>query len=158
MRVSVLVLILMIFAGSCKNKNVHEQIAAPINKTKPDTAVSRAARVENGEPVIKVTKPEINQPIGSPLQIKGKAMGSWFFEGSAPVKLVNENNKEIVKGVITTTEDWTTKDFVNFSGKLSFDLPENSKSGFLILAKSNPSGLAERNESIKIPVRFSSEE
>ena len=33
-----------------------------------------------------------NQIIAGPFQISGKARGSWFFEASFPIKLVDENN------------------------------------------------------------------
>lgn len=102
---------------------------------------------------IEVTSPSPHSTITSPLTIKGKARGSWFFEASAPVQLVNQKNEVIAESYIQANEDWMTEDFVPFSGSLKFP-DSNTKSGFLILKKSNPSGLPEQSDEVKIPVNL----
>ena len=146
----------MIILVSCKNGNTQEQISAPITNKNNDSTPKSPKFVE-ADSIIRVKTPIANQLITSPLQITGKARGSWFFEGSAPVKLMNQNNDVMAEGIITAQSDWMTKDFVDFKGELSFTPSENSKTGILVFSKSNPSGLPANDKFYKIPLKFSSE-
>ncbi len=102
---------------------------------------------------IKVTKPLANEEISSPLVVEGTAKGTWFFEASASVKVVDEKGTELGSGSIQAVGNWMTEDFVPFKGKISFD-KTLSKTGFLIFENSNPSGLKENAEEFKLPVKF----
>jgi len=106
---------------------------------------------------ITVSSPLPGDSLTSPLVIKGQARGSWFFEGSAPVMLVDWDGRIIAQKYVMTTEDWMTSDLVSFEGVLDFSLePENRvyPRGTLILQNDNPSGFPEQDRSIEIPVRF----
>lgn len=111
-------------------------------------------------PLIEVSYPQPNGLISSPLSIKGKARGYWFFESVAPVTLVDWDGLIIAQGHIQAMDDWMTEDFVNFEGVLEFKKPEMAsktdfgKKGTLILKKDNPSGLPENDSYIEIPVSF----
>jgi spore germination protein GerM len=50
-----------------------------------------------------------------------------------------------------------TTDFVPFSARLKFNAGD-SKTGFIVLQRDNPSSLTENNYSIKVPVTFSQDE
>ena len=102
---------------------------------------------------ISVDAPLINALVTSPLEIKGKARGGWFFEASFPVKIVDANNNLLGQWHAEAQDEWMTTDFVPFKAELSFSAPE-TKMGFLILSRDNPSGLPENDEEIKIPVVF----
>lgn len=106
------------------------------------------------EGMIVVKQPEQNEVISSPLRIAGEAKGYWFFEGVAPVKLVNEDYRELANGIIKATGEWMTEDFVPFEGQLEFS-STGEKSGYLIFNKSNPTGKPEHDRSYRMPVRFS---
>jgi len=103
--------------------------------------------------LIQITKPRPNETIQSPLEIKGEARGYWFFEASFPVRLVEENGRELGRGIAQALSDWMTEDFVPFETVLEFEVPETDK-GVLILEKDNPSGLPENADELRIPVRF----
>ncbi len=98
--------------------------------------------------------------ITSPLSLKGKARGNWFFEGSAPVTLVDWDGKIIAQGTVTAEGEWMTTDFVPFVGTLEFISPYTAgdqdfmKRGSLIFKKDNPSGLPENDDALEIPVLF----
>mgnify|MGYP001578377734 FL=1 len=96
--------------------------------------------------------------IVSPMVVKGKARGNWFFEASFPVILTNWDGKIIAQGIAQAGEDWMTTDFVPFEATLEFVKPEFigdfSKRGFLILKKDNPSGLPEHDDALEITVWF----
>jgi len=99
-----------------------------------------------------VISPKQNEIITSPLKIQGNIVGSWFFEGSMPVKLVNNMNEVIASGLASSDQDWMTEKPIPFSASLEF--LTNATSGFLIISKDNPSGLPENDGFIKLPVRF----
>ena len=105
------------------------------------------------QPEVRVDSPAKGSLVTSPLRITGQARGSWFFEASFPVTLVDANDKVLVQGIAESQGDWMTKNFVKFEAKLEFKAPATAK-GFLILRKDNPSGLPEHDASFSVPVRF----
>lgn len=102
--------------------------------------------------------PQPEQEITSPLIIKGRARGVWFFEASFPLILTDWDGRIIAESFATAKTDWMTEDFVQFEGILEFETPENigdfSKRGSLILKKDNPSGLPENDDALEISVYF----
>lgn len=97
--------------------------------------------------------PSPNEIIKSPLTIRGQALGTWYFEGDFPVKLLDEYNKEITVSFATALEEWMTESFVPFEAVIEFENTTTSK-GTLILEKDNPSGLPEHADQLVIPVQF----
>ena len=109
------------------------------------------------EDLIQVETPRANETISSPLVIKGKARGAWFFEASFPVKLYDGQGKLLAATTAQAKSDWTSEDFVPFEAKLEF-LPPETEKGTLVLEKDNPSGLAENADELRMPVFFSQED
>ncbi|MDD3285553.1 MAG: Gmad2 immunoglobulin-like domain-containing protein [Patescibacteria group bacterium] len=103
--------------------------------------------------------PRPNQNISSPLTVKGRARGSWFFEASFPIVLTDWDGKIIAQGIAQAQGDWMTSDFVPFEATLSFtaDKSAYSNRGSLILKKDNPSGLASLDAALEIPVMIAAE-
>lgn len=103
--------------------------------------------------LIIVDNPRPNSNISSNVNISGKARGTWFFEASFPISLIDLNNKEIVSGMANAQSDWMTEDFVPFSANLiipgSFSGPAE-----LILKKDNPSGDSSKDDNLIIPVNI----
>jgi hypothetical protein len=91
------------------------------------------------------------QEITSPLVVEGEAKGSWFFEGNMPIKILDEAGNILGTSYVMAKTDWMTEDYVAFKGEINFATPTGGK-GFLVIAKDNPSGLAENDKEIKIPV------
>jgi hypothetical protein len=113
-----------------------------------------AGSVSTGkEDLIQVRIPKPNQLVKSPLTIKGEAKGNWFFEASFPIRITDENGKELGTAIAQALSDWMTEDFVSFEALIEFQTPETKK-GFLILEKDNPSGLPENADELRVPVRF----
>ncbi|MCX6785056.1 MAG: hypothetical protein NTV81_03970 [Candidatus Komeilibacteria bacterium] len=102
---------------------------------------------------ILVDLPTVGQVISSPLIIKGQASGSWFFEASFPVKLVDANNNVLGITQAQTQADWMTENLIPFEAKLIFNKP-TTVTGRLILSKDNPSGLSEYDQSFSVPILF----
>lgn len=91
--------------------------------------------------------------VQSPLKVAGEARGTWYFEASFPVKLVDGNGQQLAAAPAQARGDWMTADFVPFEAVLNFDAPQTA-TGFLVLEKDNPSGLTQNAESFSVPVRF----
>lgn len=92
--------------------------------------------------------------IESPLEIRGRARGSWFFEGDFPILLKDADGDIIARSFVTAADEWMTTDFVAFSGSLSFTKPTPGSRGTLVFVKDNPSDQAELDDSTAIPVFF----
>lgn len=103
---------------------------------------------------IQITSPLKNDSITSPLQIEGEARGSWFFEASFPVQIVDDDGNQLGYGSAQAVGDWQTNDFVDFMAQITFE-NGNKSSGFLVLQNDNPSGLEDLKKEIRIPVNFS---
>lgn len=104
-----------------------------------------------------VNSPKVGESISSPLNISGLARGTWFFEASFPVFLIDWDGKIIAQGIATAKGDWMTTDFVPFEATLTFTIDKNtySNKGSLILKKDNPSGLPENDDALEFPVYLS---
>lgn len=103
--------------------------------------------------LIIVTIPEPEQLISSPLEIEGMARGTWFFEATFPVELLDGNDNIIVQHFAQAEGEWMTEEFVPFSAIIDFEKPDTA-SGTLLLIKNNPSETEGYNASIEIPVSF----
>lgn len=99
-----------------------------------------------------IKSPLRNELVTSPLKVEGQVGGAWFFEGSLPIKLVDNNDQQIVAGVAVAEDDWMTDKPVRFSANLVFST--KATSGYVILSKDNPSGLAANSGFIRVPVKF----
>lgn len=124
-----------------------------INQTRERTGAIHVIDENDVTNLIQISSPGPNQQITSPLTIEGKARGSWFFEADFPVRLLDENGNLLAQGIAMTRSDWMTDEFVPFGAELRFDAAD-TKRGTLILQKDNPSGLAEHNQELRIPVVF----
>jgi len=93
-----------------------------------------------------------NQGISSPVTIKGKARGGWFFEATFPVELVDTNGNIIVSTTAQALGDWATTSFVDFIATFEYTKSTSTDRALLILSKDNPSDNPDFEQSIFIPV------
>ncbi len=100
---------------------------------------------------IKITNIEPNQAVSSPIKITGQARGTWFFEGSFPVKLISESGEQLATGTAQAEGDWMTENFVNFNVNLTYGATTSTKA-ILIFEKDNPSGLLANEAAFALPV------
>lgn len=116
--------------------------------------------IEEGlpEPVetslIRVDSPLPGATISSPLVVRGEARGQWYFEADFPVRLLDATGRELAVVPAQAQGEWMTTDFVPFEALLNF-ATSTTDTGFLVLEKSNPSGLPENADEVRVPVRFS---
>lgn len=108
--------------------------------------------------LIVLDSPLPSDKIKSPLVVKGRARGNWFFEGSFPVILANWDGLIIAEGIAQAEGDWMTEDFVDFSATLNFTGPQLYDRASLILKKDNPSGLSENDDAFEVSLTFAEAE
>lgn len=126
------------------------QVKAPENGDGLEADVADAPEHE----LIAVFTPRAGDAVKSPLTIMGEARGTWFFEATFPVVVVDWDGRIIGEGYATAQDNWMTEDFVPFSATITFIAPELYNRGAIILQKSNPSGLPEYDDALEIPVTF----
>ncbi|KKS59837.1 MAG: hypothetical protein UV27_C0022G0017 [candidate division WWE3 bacterium GW2011_GWA1_42_46] len=92
--------------------------------------------VETPEMIVDYPKP--NDVVSSPLIVKGRARGSWFFEGTFPLTLYYGVGEDFVDGYATAKGEWMTEDYVEFEAVINFSVPPTND-GLLSLQRDNPS-------------------
>lgn len=121
-----------------------------------------AEHIKSKSDSIVVEEPRPLETIASPLMVKGKARGLWYFEASFPIVLTDWDGRIIAQWYATAQDEWMTNDFVPFESKLEFESPvfegvdkdHFSRRGYLIFQKDNPSGLPEYDDALEIPIWF----
>lgn len=98
-----------------------------------------------------VYSPQMGQAVKSPITLEGQAKGFWYFEASFPVKLFDENGKEVGATTVQAQGDWMTENFVPFKGELSYNSIATT-TGMLVFERDNPSGLPQNIEEYRVPV------
>jgi hypothetical protein len=103
--------------------------------------------------LIQINKPRPNEVVTSPLAIEGQARGTWFFEASFPVKLLDNNGQVMATAIAQAQSDWMTEDFVPYKATIEFTAKEGGV-GTLVLEKDNPSDLPQNADELRVPVIF----
>lgn len=118
----------------------------------------RSDRWSGADDMVVLDEPRPGDRISSPLTVRGRARGTWFFEASFPVVLTDWDGRIIAQVPAQATDEWMTTDFVPFEATLNFTVPagpgDGTNRGFLILRKDNPSGLPEHDDSREIMIHF----
>lgn len=114
--------------------------------------------------LIQVDAPSFGESVTSPLQVSGQARGTWFFEASFPLVLVDWDGRIIAEHYATAEGEWMTEDFVPFTAEIDFESPYQAgdpdfmRRGTLILQRANPSGLPENDDAVEVVVEFTADE
>lgn len=104
---------------------------------------------------IQVIYPKPGDLVKSPLMVFGKAKNNWFLNSNLQIELRDIDGNVISKSFGVADGDLETEDFVEFTARLEYGVPENStvSIGELVVRKSDLSGLVD-NETLNIPLRF----
>ncbi len=98
---------------------------------------------------------EAGQTITSPLTLNGSAPGTWYFEGSFGIQVVDAKGNILAAAPAQAidSDSWMTEDPVVFARTISFSTPTTSN-GFIVFSKDNPSDIRSLDESYTLPVTF----
>lgn len=124
----------------------------PINRHIEKAKINEVDQIEAMADKIKVDLVK-GQEIMSPLTVTGQARGTWYFEASFPIKVIDDAGRQLGTGIAQAEGDWMTEEFVPFTGKINF-VKSTSTQGTIVFEKDNPSGLKMYDESLSIPVSF----
>lgn len=103
--------------------------------------------------VFQLEKPLVGEVLLSPLEIRGRIRGNWFFEAQFPVRLLDANGNELGRSIVSADGEWMTTEFVSFHATLVFS-ESKTAIGTLIFEKDNPSGLPKHSAEIRLPIRL----
>jgi len=109
--------------------------------------------ITDQQPEIFVETPQPGETVSSPLTLKGKAMGNWFFEGVLPVSMEDSKGNLLSAAPARALSDWMTEDYVEFEATLTFDSADN-QTATITIKNDNPSGLPENSKKFMVPVKL----
>lgn len=102
---------------------------------------------------LRLSTPRPNAVVSSPLEVSGTARGAWYFEADFPVRLLDDEGRELAAAPARAQGEWMSEDFVPFEATVAFGRPA-TRTGVLALERSNASGLAGNAALVALPVRF----
>ena len=108
---------------------------------------------QTAQPDVIVDLPQYGDLVTSPMTVKGRARGNWYFEANLPVVLKDTNGNILAQKGLHSIGDWMTTNYVDFNDTLTFAIPA-TQYGVLIISKDNPSGDPNNDASFAVPVRF----
>lgn len=100
---------------------------------------------------VRLFSPRSGEATSTPVTIQGEAIGSWFFEASFPVQLVDQNGAVLAQAPAQAEGNWMTADYVPFTVVLPF-IVDATTSATLVLKNDNPSGDPAREQKMSIPL------
>ena len=136
----------------CTTLSIDNGMRVHVTGNKTDTTI-HVATLETVNPIahIRVTTPQPNDSVTSPIIITGEATGNWYFEASFPITLKDTNGKILVQTHAQAKGDWMTEQYVPFTVSLPFSVTTTT-SATIVFEKDNPSGLPEHDQQFSIPI------
>ncbi len=132
---------------------IDEEAAATIRNILENIRLEPVEANARAADFIEITNLQPNATVASPLTIKGKAKGMWYFEGSFAVELVNAEGNTLAKEPAQAKGKWMIEKLAAFTATLTFETAEDEH-GKVIFHRANPSGLAKNEMTYSIPVTF----
>lgn len=123
------------------------------NNTQTDSTTNTSTPATDVVIEVEIDAPQPNDSVSSPLHVKGRARGFWFFEASLPISVLDINKKVLAKIPVQAKGEWMTENFVEFETDIAFTKPQ-TENGFLLIENDNPSGLSQNAKIFMVPIRF----
>lgn len=103
---------------------------------------------------LEIFVPHANDAVDSPLAVQGQVTGGgWFFEGSFPISVFDADGRVLGTGTAQALSNWMSTGTVPFSASVHFTAPHFA-SGTVMFKNDNPSGLAQNQKSLSVPIVF----
>jgi hypothetical protein len=88
---------------------------------------------------------------GKEFSVAGKARGTWYFEATFPVQVLDKDGAILAQVPAQAQSDWMTENFVPFRADIK--IPDTyTGPATVILKKDNPSGIPEKDASVSFPI------
>lgn len=127
----------LVYSRVWSNASYTSRPVTTVIKTKPATQAtnSQSAQAET----VSVLTPSEQARVTSPINITGSAPGTWFFEGSFPVRLEDLNGNILTQTYAQAQGEWMTEGPVEFTSSLEYSVSEQT-SAVLVFQPDDPSG------------------
>jgi len=145
------IVILIVLAGIALAVFTTQTAKAPTTDQNPSPTATSTAPI--GDENISITNPAPNTKILSPVTIAGSALGTYYFEASFPVEVLDQSGAVIGQGHAVAQGDWMTEAQVPFTATVTFTSP-NSGTGVLRFKNDNPSDLPATEKHFDLPISF----
>ena len=132
-----------------------QKVLAP-NQMEDESDTSNLPTLPTVSDSLNITSPKAGAVIVNPLVVKGFAKGTWYFEASFPIKIIDSKGNVVGQKFAEAQDDWMTEKFVPFVGTIEFSAKAGEK-GFVVFQKDNPSGLPEHDAELRVPIIFGAE-
>ncbi len=121
-------------------------------KTGGDSSNSSPITYSNASAdLIKVSLPFPGAVTGKEFSVTGTARGTWYFEASFPIQVLDKDGKILASTPAHAEGEWMTENFVSF--KADIVIPQTyAGPATVVLQKDNPSGLPEHDASMSFPI------
>jgi hypothetical protein len=127
------------------------QCKTPDGRTFAEEIMQEVTYVNATKDMISVETPTPGSVTGKTFSVIGQARGTWYFEASFPVEILDANGNTLVTAPAQAQGDWMTENFVPF--KIDLTTPETyTGPATVVLKKDNPSGEADKDASISFPI------
>jgi hypothetical protein len=151
----IILLIVAGYVGSVSKQKIPRQNSGKIERPRAvDNEAEILGEITYVNASLDMIVPELPFPgavTGKTFGVIGRARGSWFFEASFPVTVLDKDGNVLAQSYAMTADDWMTNEFVDFRGEVS--APEwYIGPATMILSKDNPSGLPEHDAHISFPI------
>jgi hypothetical protein len=98
-----------------------------------------------------VDTPRPGDVTGKEVTIKGRARGTWYFEASFPIEILDKNGNRLAMAPAQAQGEWMTENFVPFS--VTMKVPDSYIGlATVVLHRDNPSGMPENDASVSFPI------
>jgi hypothetical protein len=121
--------------------------------TTPPSADGSLTTKKGATDRIRVHVPSAGASVGRPMLIAGESRG-WYFEGSFPVFVLNQNGVKIGSGIAEADGNWMTDDWVPFTGEIDYAPQPAGSKGTIVFQKDNPSDQRELDDSAELQITF----
>ncbi len=127
------------------------QCRTPDGRTYAEELPEKITYVNASADLVVVELPFPGAVVGKTFSVIGKARGTWFFEASFPVEVLDKDGKRLAIIPAQAQGEWMTENFVPF--KVELTVPQTYIGpATLVLHKDNPSGLPEHDASVSFPI------
>jgi len=127
------------------------QCTTPDGRTYAEEKPQQATYINTTADTVVFDVPFPGAVVGKKFLVKGTARGTWFFEASFPVEVLDKNGKRLASVPAQAQGEWMTEGLVPFSASIS--IPETyTGPATLVLHKDNPSGLPKNDASVSFPI------
>jgi hypothetical protein len=152
-RYAIGLVVLALLAGLAFLKMDRENTPAPVVEEKEgeEEVTPEITYTNSSADLVVVELPFPGAVVGKDFSVIGKARGTWFFEASFPLLLLDKDGAVLAQSYAMTADEWMTTEFVNFKG--DFKVPEYYIGpATLILSKDNPAGEPRFDASLSFPI------